>query len=373
MAVATIADMVDIRGVNRLLVSHGLRVMWQKPRPGLRAILEANRIEKPRPMHCGFVIGPRLNAAGRLKSARTAFELLTSDDPDVARRLASELEKINSARREAQESAYVQAREQALAVLKDPRWAKIARTLEQVSVGPWPRALVLATPETAEGSNEAGWHEGVVGIVATKIAEEFGRPTFILSAREGEKGLLKGSVRSWGTIDILAAISATGVGEHLVDYGGHAHAGGVTLERVKFDTFVEALNRYLAAATDASHFEHERHYDDEVLLSEIDGTLVDELGKLEPFGHGFPEPVLKLSNVSARDIQVLKEKHLKMKFVGTTAFEGVWFNAFREPGLTDQLPRIRAGDACRLWVSPQWNEWQGVRKLQLQIKHAEVM
>lgn len=355
VAVATVADVVDIRGVNRILVAHGLRVMSKSPRVGIKAMLEAAGIERVTAMHCGFVIGPRINAAGRLQSAKAALELLTSTDLESARVLAKELEEINKARRATQDEVQKQARLQALAQLEDPRWKTLAERIPGAQFGPWPRALVLAAPE---GEDEV-WHEGVVGIVASRIVEEFGRPAFVLSCKEGAKDTLKGSVRSISKIDILAAISAESVAKYLLNFGGHAHAGGVTLKRASLQEFSEALNEHMAITTQEEHYLREKRHDAEVELTEIDGRLVEELKSLEPFGHKFPEPLFKMSNVSALEVRIMKEKHLKIRLGG---LEAVWFNAAQ---------KIEAGSKCSLWVSPQWNEWQGRKSLQLQIRHCE--
>ncbi|MBI3554778.1 MAG: single-stranded-DNA-specific exonuclease RecJ [Deltaproteobacteria bacterium] len=360
VAVATVADVVDLRGVNRILVAHGLKVMARNPRVGIKAMLEAAKIEKPSSMHCGFVLGPRINAAGRLQSARSAFELLTSSDAAMAAELAAQLEKINTERRATQEEVQKQAREQALLQLADPRWKALAEDIPGAPLGPWPRALVLVAPSGGDS-----WHEGVVGIVASKIVEEFGRPAFILASKEGASEMLKGSVRSMSGIDILAAISAESVACHLTNFGGHAHAGGVTLKRAELRNFREAVNMHLALTTSEETYVRVRRYDALLELDELDGRLVEELQMLEPFGHQFPEPVFKVAGISCADVRVMKEKHLKFRFGGATRLEGVWFNATRNE-------QLEHGSPGSFWVSPGWNEWQGRKSLQLQIRHAEL-
>jgi single-stranded-DNA-specific exonuclease len=315
-------------------------------------------------MHCGFILGPRINAAGRLKSAKAALELLTSTSLETARPLAAELERINTERRAAQDGVVAEAKEQALKQLADPRWAELAAAHPAAAFGPWPRALVLAPPPAADGS-PGEWHEGVVGIVASKIVEEFGRPAFVLTGKEGAPDTLKGSVRSVSKVDILAAISAESVSCHLTNFGGHAHAGGVTLKRDKLVEFTEAVNLHMALTTTGEQFKRERRFDVEVALSEIDGKLVEELDGLGPFGHQFPEPVLKISNIACADVRVMKEKHLKLRFEGAPRLDAVWFNARRDE-------KLEAGSPASYWICPQWNEWQGVRRLQLQVKHAEL-
>jgi single-stranded-DNA-specific exonuclease len=361
VAIATVADVVDIRGVNRILVAHGLKLMARGPRLGIRALLEAAGVARPTSMTCGFVLGPRINAAGRLKSARAAFDLLTSADAATAKQYAQELEELNRARRATQDTVLAAAREQALAQLADPLWERLSGEIPAAGMGPWPRALVLAAPEGAEG-----WHEGVVGIVASKIVEEFGRPAFILAQKEGADGVLKGSVRSVPKIDILAAISADSVAAHLLNFGGHAHAGGVSLERAKLAEFTTALNFHMALTTSEEQFRRERRSDAELDADSIDPRLVEELERLEPFGHKFPEPVFRLEHVEAADVRVMKEKHLKIRVAGARGpLDAVWFNA---PGVGE----LAAGREFSLWVSPQWNEWNGTRRLQLQVRHGEI-
>jgi single-stranded-DNA-specific exonuclease len=383
VAVATVADVVDLRGVNRILVTHGLRVMTKTPRVGIKAMLEAANILKPTAMHCGFVLGPRINAAGRLYSARAALDLLTSTDIEAARALAREIETINTARRQTQDEVLTQARAAAAAQVADPRWAELAKEIPGAQLGPWPRALVLVAPD---GTNS--WHEGVVGIVASKIVEEFGRPTFILATKENhskepvateQEEVLKGSVRSISKIDILSVISAGSVAAHLLNFGGHAHAGGVTLKRSALQTFREALNLHLAITTSEEQYSRERHFDAEVKLGEIDAQLIEELLKLEPFGHKFPEPILKLDGVSAMQVKVMKEKHLKIRVIDEQAsaprvgIDAVWFNVLRENEALIEVAKLEDGGQCSLWVSPQWNEWQGVKRPQLHVRHGELV
>ena len=166
-------------------------------------------------------------------------------------------------------------------------------------------------------------------------------------------------------IDILAAISAESVASHLTNFGGHAHAGGVTLKRAELQNFREAINLHMALTTSEDNYFRERRADAVLELSELDGRLVEELQLLEPFGHQFPEPVFKIAGISCADVRVMKEKHLKFRFSGASRLEGVWFNATRNE-------QLEHGSPGSFWVSPGWNEWQGQKRLQLQIRHAEL-
>ncbi len=333
VAVATVADMVDIRGVNRILLSYGLKVLSQNPRIGLKAILKAANILQPTTYHCGFTIGPRLNAAGRVLNAKAAFNLLISQNEEEAVELAKQLEEINTERRKLQDEvvqeALLQAQEQMIQTLQ-------------------PNALVLFN---------SNWHEGVLGIVASRIVEEFKRPTFVLS--KTESGILKGSVRSLPKIDILAAISHPRVASFLKNFGGHAHAGGVSLEPENLEGFIQAINKQLALTTSTDQYVKKITCDTEVQAHELNGVLVEELERLAPFGQGFPEPILKLVDAHCTKITTLKEKHLKMKL--NDGLEAIWFNAKKTP---DEV-----SSTTTFLVKPEWNEWQGRKRLQLRVVH----
>lgn len=355
VAVATVADVVDIRGVNRTLVSHGLKVLRSNPRPGLKAILDAAGVSRPTTMTCGFVIGPRINAAGRLNTARTAFELLTTEDYGTALEFAQELEKFNEQRRATQNEVFEMARARALEMLEQP----LPDDLPSAMAGPWPRALVLA---------DSSWHEGVVGIVASKLVEEFGRPVFVLTSSELKPGAFKGSIRSIPKIDILSVISAPRVAECLLNFGGHAHAGGVTLEQSRLEEFTAVLNEHLSLTTDQAVFAREVFFDVDANASDVTEKFLIELDNLEPFGHRFPEPVLRIRSLDVQDFKVLKDKHLKLRVRGPrgVGVDAIWFNAIaKDPTLSPSTVGAKS-----FYVTPQWNEWQGSRRLQLRIHHA---
>lgn len=359
VAVATIADMADVRGVNRILVSHGLKVMKNSPRPGLKAIFTLAGIKEPRSQHLGFVVGPRINAAGRLETATPALELLLTQSADRAMEIANQLEDINKARREAQDAVFESAREQALEQVKSDFYKNLAKEIPAASFGPWPRALVLAGED---------WHEGVVGIVASKIMEEFKRPIFVMT-RKGD--LYKGSVRSLAKVDIFEVMQAPAVSKFLSNYGGHAYAGGASLKSELLDDFKKGLNEYLALTTVAEDYLVPRRHDAELSGTDISmpylTRVMAELDSLEPFGLGFPEPVFKVSGIGTTQSKILKDKHLKFRL---GSIDALWFGAIRS---TEEAPLIleSLANSAVFWVCPQWNEWQGVRRLQLRVTHGE--
>ncbi len=365
VAVATVADVMDVRGVNRILLTHGLKVLNESPRIGLKAIIDKAGIKKVTSMHCGFILGPRINAAGRLEHAKAALNLLTCQDEESASRLADDLEEINQSRRIVQDSVVVEAVKQAeefVASFRSPEANEIAQT-----TGPWPRAIVLYNPE---------WHEGVLGIVASKIVEKFKRPTIILSQKEklstkenpdSDVKIIKGSVRSFSKIDIMAQISSEFVAQTLQNFGGHAHAGGISLAFDQLTEFTTRLNQHMAQTTSHADYDKAMKYDLEVQMNQINAKLMSELALLEPFGHQFPEPVFKFTNLLPQTVKILKEKHLKFKFPYSMV-EGMWFNVH---DLEPVMKKIENKITADFWITPQWNEWNGSRKVQFNVKHAE--
>src|SRR5467141_1382852 len=214
VALATVADVVPLTGENRILVRHGLKMLADSRWVGLRALVEtAGLAGKPlRAGHVGFILAPRLNAAGRIGDANDGLRLLLTEDPAEAARLARELETLN-------------ARRQAL----DQRILDEAIELADRTLGPDDRALVLAAD---------GWHPGVIGIVASRLVERYGRPTFLIGWDEGagvETG--RGSGRSIAGFDLHAALHRVGAGGCLEKYGGHSMAAGLTIKRSRFEEF----------------------------------------------------------------------------------------------------------------------------------------
>ncbi len=213
VVIATAADMVPLIGDNRILVRHGLGILRNTTKPGLRALIQNAGIEVKAvsASNLGFALGPRINASGRMGSAQTAYRVLTTNDADEGIKLAQELEGINKTRAELQNSIWDQVREQ------------VDRGLEK---GKFSHAVVVAS---------SNWHEGVVGIVASKVTEHFRKPAIILAIRED--GLAKGSVRSFGGYNVLEALHLSK--DFLKGYGGHKFAAGLSLDPSKIEDFCE--------------------------------------------------------------------------------------------------------------------------------------
>lgn len=284
VAVATVADVVPLTGENRILVRFGLRKLAETRWPGLRALLDVSGLAgRPvRAGHVGFVLGPRLNAAGRIGDAMDGLRLLLSDDEAEARELARRLETLNARRQEMDQEILDQAIE----------------TVEQTTDPDRDYGLVLA---------REGWHPGVIGIVASRIVERYGRPT-IMVALEGDEG--KGSGRSIARFDLHAAL--TQCAPHLSRFGGHRMAAGLTISRNRLDAFREAFNQTARAELTPDDLVPTQRVDVVVRLENMDVAFERLLRHLEPCGPGNPTPVFGLAGAVPRDPQTVGTNHLRL-------------------------------------------------------------
>ncbi len=261
VALATVADLVPLVGENRRLVREGLEQMAGTPRPGLRALMQVSRTD-PSALDAsclGFRLAPRINAAGRMGRADGALELLLTSDPQRAATIAAELDGVNAQRRGTEERISWEAE------------AMVAQMGERA-------AYVLAAP---------GWHAGVIGIVASRIVERHHRPTIVLTLdREDPQAPAHGSGRSIPGFDLLAALEATGA--HLITFGGHRAAAGLTIAPEQIEDFAEAFERHAQKLLTPDLLESVERVDAVVSAAEMTLELADELGSLGPFGNGNP-------------------------------------------------------------------------------------
>ena len=263
VALATIADIAPLRGENRVFARYGLKMLGETKNLGLRALIRSAGLEgKPLTAgRVGYILAPRLNAVGRLGHALRGVELLTADSEHEANVIARELEELNARRQEIDRATVEQARRRVLALDLDETFG-----------------IVLA---------EEGWHPGVIGIVASRIVEEFGRPT-ILIALEGNEG--KGSGRSISRFDLHAGIGGC---RHLLErFGGHRSAAGVTIARERVDEFARCFNAAARAALSPDDLVPEIRIDLEVALADLTPGFESLLRHLEPCGIGNPSPML---------------------------------------------------------------------------------
>jgi len=336
VALGTVTDVAPLLGENRVLVTYGLEALAASGNAGLKGLIAVSGLEGKSlaASDVAFRIGPRLNATGRIADARLGVELLMESDAIRAYELAQELDRTNRERRRVQDEILTHARQRAVDELD----------LDACS------AIVLA---------DDAWHAGVVGIAASKLAEEFYRPT-ILIAMDGEAG--KGSARSIAPVDLFGALRTCE--RFLLSYGGHAQAAGLRIERGKLDAFTEEFSQVVARQLGQQSRAPALEIDAEVRLTLLTKETVNWLQRLAPFGAANPRP--KLASV---DLQVVGEprrmgqqgRHLSFYVrQGATSFRAVAF------GMGERLEEVRdCARDCSLVYSPQINNWRGSSELEL--------
>lgn len=342
VALASVADLVPLREETRILTSMGLQKMRSQPTLGIKAICEraGADITCLDTYHLGFVIGPRINASGRLDSARFALDLLSTESPKEAEVLAEKLESLNRDRIQLTQSTFLAAQEQA------KQW--IAKHGESVE------AIVLSGED---------WHEGVIGIVASRIQDEFHRPTLIVTYQT-HTGLGKGSARAGGT-NIHLAEALQDCAELLEKFGGHQAAAGLSVSREKFaefaEKFVKAVRKQMIGG---GRREREQSFDAKLgALEEVSESLVEELARFAPFGMENPEPILLAQALELRELRIVKEKHLKLSIAsrGGSSLGAFWPNGV-------QADAWSVGDAVNVLFSPQISHFRGKKSLEMRIR-----
>ena len=342
VALGTIADVAPLRDENRALVHYGLQGLSASQAPGMRALREAASLGEKRlnTFDVAFKIAPRLNAAGRLGSARRAVELLTTSSMARASEIAGELGRENSRRQRLQERILSEAVEM----------VKAAGGVDGKS------SIVLAAE---------GWHAGVIGIVASRLAEEYWRPTVLL-ALDGEEG--HGSARSVGELHLFEVLRECA--DMLTAFGGHQRAAGLRLRRSEVESFKQKFEQTAAARMTDESLIPMVHIDAEVSLSEITRPILDEIGKLEPFGEGNSEPVLAAYGLDVPSgVRRMGSGGRHMSFwvrQGESGFRAV---AFGMGELADKLGRSRR---CDLAFKPRLNRWRGKESIELEIQDIRI-
>ena len=348
VALGTVADVVPLDYNNRILVAAGLqRIRAGQARPGIQALLE---VASRRPAaivaaDLGFAVGPRINAAGRLDDMSIGIECLLSQDPQRAMRLATQLQQLNQDRRVI-ESDMQQEALQALA------------ELDLVREGEPPLAMTLYQP---------GWHQGVIGILASRIKDRLHRPTIAFA--DGDPGQIKGSARSIPGIhirDILDAVACRHPGL-ISKFGGHAMAAGLSLARADYQRFAEAFVAEVERHAEDVQLQAVIESDGELVESDFALELAEQLRFAGPWGQHFPEPVFdgRFQVVSQR---LVAEKHLKLVLFpasGSVLLDAIAFNI--DPAVWPDQAVEQVDIAYRLDV----NEYRGQRSLQLLVEHIE--
>lgn len=333
-AIGTLADVCPVIGQNRILTAHGLEVLSQTARPGLRALFDKARVDgQATSRDVLFGLAPRINAAGRLGQAEKALELLLCEDEREATRLADHLEQLNRERQEVEQTVLAEALEQ-LEQRGDPR-----QRLALVAVG-------------------EGWHPGVLGIVASRLVRRYYRPAFALTI-DGDTAT--GSGRSIESFPLHHGLTA--VSEHLIRYGGHAQAAGLTLAADKVSPFALALENEVGRVVPPDQFTPPLDVDAVLDLDDIDDFLVDCLQRLAPFGPGNPEPLFTAANVGLLSASTMGRdgSHLRLKVrQDRRTFSAI---AFGQGKLFGRLPSL-----ARIAFQVNRNTFRGRNSLEITIK-----
>jgi len=272
VALGTVADVVPLQGLNRAFVTQGLKIAARRGNAGLTSLFDVARVdEPPSPYHLGYVIGPRVNAGGRVGEAGLGTELLISDDPLAAEPMAKTLDRYNQERRAIEQAVLEAALEQA----------------QNSYTGNREMAPLIAVADK-------GWHPGVIGIVASRLKDRYRRPSLVMALTED--GLAKGSGRSVPGVDLGRAVTAALEAGLLVNGGGHVMAAGLTVEQGKIPALSEFLEERLAASVRDAMASHELGLDGVVSVSGATLELINDIARAGPFGSANPEPRFAVSH-----------------------------------------------------------------------------
>jgi single-stranded-DNA-specific exonuclease len=344
VALGTVADVAQIRGLNRAFVAQGLKVMARRENVGMAALIDASRLNRPPSCSdCGFALGPRINAGGRVGEATLGVRLLTTEDPDEARAIAAQLSTLNEERRAIEATVQAEAEEQ-LASQHN-------------------RAVAVLAGR--------GWHPGVIGIVAGRIKEKAGKPALVIALDADEAGNGKGSGRSISGVDLGAAIIAAREAGLLVAGGGHAMAAGLTVEPGKLEALADWLDDRLAGPVSRAAAERSILLDLAVAPGGLVPELVETLDAAGPFGVGWPGPKIALGPVRVVKADVVGTDHVRVIVSGQdgASLKAVAFRA-AETLLGQTL--LHGAKGRRLWLAgrAKIDDWGTHPKAELHIEDA---
>jgi single-stranded-DNA-specific exonuclease len=342
VALGTVADVARLKNLNRAFVTQGLKVMAARQNIGLAALAEAARLVKsPSCRDLGFALGPRINAGGRVGKSDLGVRLLTSTDPEEARTLAAELDRLNEERRAIEMLVCEQA--EALAA-------------EQADA---PVIIVMST----------GWHQGVIGIVAGRIKERFGRPAIVIA--ETEDGTGKGSGRSISGVDLGAAVLAAKESGLLVAGGGHAMAAGLTLPPGGLEPFRDFINDRLAADVAKARGDRALLLDALLAPGGVAGALCDALDAAGPYGAGWPSPRVAAGPVRLIKTGIVGDGHVRGLGCGDDGKSFKWI-AFRSAGSELGQALLSSPPDRRWWLAGtiKRDEWNGGNAAEMHLEDA---
>jgi single-stranded-DNA-specific exonuclease len=342
VALGSVADVAKLHGLNRAFVTQGLKVMSARQNLGLSALAEAARLVKaPSCRDLGFALGPRINAGGRVGKSDLGVRLLTSTDPEEARTIAAELDRLNEERRAIELTVCEQAEEQ-------------AAKLGDVAV------LTVMSP---------GWHQGVIGIVAGRLKERFGRPAIVIA--ECEDGTGKGSGRSISGVDLGAAVLAAKESGLLIVGGGHAMAAGLTLPKGGLEPLREFLNDRLAGDIERSRYGRAFLVDAVLAPGGVAGGLCDSLDQAGPYGAGWPSPKIVCGPARLLRTGVVGDGHVRGIASGDDGKSFKWI-AFRSAQTELGQALLSSTGDRRWWLagSIRRDEWTGGDAAEMHLEDA---
>ena len=333
VCLGTVADVMLMQGENRVFVARGLEMMRTCPRLGIAALMAECGCapETVNAMSIGFMLAPRINAAGRMEKIELATELFLTDDEDRAAELAKALCDLNRQRQTVESEIY-----------------------EQVTA-----SLALEAPPAAIVLKGETWHQGVAGIVASRIAEEYHCPTFLI-CMDGDHG--KASSRSYGGFNLFAAL--TELSPLLESYGGHELAAGFTIHRDRIDDFRREITRYAKEFFAQTDTRTELDVDCAVMPEVLTVAGIDSLKTLEPCGNGCPKPMLMMEKLQVERITMVGGgRHMRLRLrCGHYGFNAIYFSA------TPQTASVEPGDLVDVAFQPHVNEFRGERSVQMNVQ-----
>jgi single-stranded-DNA-specific exonuclease len=343
VALGTVADVVPLHGLNRAFVAKGLIALRRREHPGTTALMDVARLSgPPEPWHLGFLLGPRINAGGRIGRADLGVRLLLEEDPGEAARIASELDRLNRERQQIERATVAQAEAEALAALG----------LEE-------KGAVIVTAAQS-------WHPGVVGLVAARLKERFGRPAFAIALEPGGSGT--GSGRSIIGVDLGRAVRRAVQEGLLLKGGGHAMAAGVTLKKDLLGKFRAFMEETLAGSVEAARRRDSALlFDGAVSAGAFNFSLADLVSRAGPFGAGNPEPLLALPAHTLAHADPVGDGHIRARF---RSGDGKFVNAIAFRAMGQPLGRTlleNRGQALHAAGHIAMDRWQGEERVQLRL------
>ncbi len=340
VALGTIADVVPLIRENRIITKTGLEVINTAPRPGIQALIEVCGIQKPviDAEDLAFRLGPRLNAAGRMDHAAIGVQLLLTQDLSAARKMAETINAFNVERQGVERRMLKQIR---IYLEQEPT------LLKKNTIVLW----------------DASWHQGVLGIVASRVAEHFCRPVILLSINEG---FAVGSARSIPGLDLYAALEKCAF--DLETFGGHHMAAGLKVHPEKLNQFVSSFESIVSESSTSAHYQPRLLIDYVLDFKMITEKLADEIHNLAPFGADNPEPLFAAYDVNVEFSKIFGERHRKMLLTqpasgSTQKIPAIWFNIDPQRDTVDHFEQI----AFRL----RWNHYNGKKTLQLVVEETQ--